>query len=135
MRNIILLVMVVLVVSCTTTQKSASDPLPQTKTSNFVVTDFRNIAQENVEDYLKVEKFRRIKKSRTLKNVPALCVKIIKIATCYDPPQQCAIRGIINLFSIFYRTYKPFCRTWSSMNNGFLNSPQDSDWMRSFFNL
>ncbi|SVB19696.1 uncharacterized protein METZ01_LOCUS172550, partial [marine metagenome] len=57
MKNIILLLMVVLVVSCTTTQKSASDPLPQTKTSNFVVTDFRDIAQENVEDYLKVEKF------------------------------------------------------------------------------
>ena len=57
MKNIILLLMVVLVVSCTTTQKPASNPLPQTKTSNFVVTDFRNIAQENVEDYLKVEKF------------------------------------------------------------------------------
>jgi hypothetical protein len=57
MKNIILLLMAGLIVSCTTTQKSASDPLPQTKTSNFVVTDFRNIAQENVEDYLKVEKF------------------------------------------------------------------------------
>ena len=57
MKNIILLLMAGLIVSCTTTQKSASDPLPQTKTSNFVVTDFRNIAQENVDDYLKVEKF------------------------------------------------------------------------------
>ena len=37
MKNIILLVMVVLVVSCTTTQKPAPDPLSQTKNSNYVV--------------------------------------------------------------------------------------------------
>ena len=46
-----------LVVSCTTTQKSVSDPESQQKTSNFVVADFRNIAQEHIEDYLKIEKF------------------------------------------------------------------------------
>jgi hypothetical protein len=68
MKNIILLVMVVLVVSCTTTpvilgvdelqhQKAASDPLSQTKASNYVVADYRNIAQEHIEDYLKAEKF------------------------------------------------------------------------------
>ena len=68
MKNIILLVMVVLVVSCTTTpvilgvdelqhQKPASDPLSQTKASNYVVADYRNIAQEHIEDYLKAEKF------------------------------------------------------------------------------
>ena len=57
MKNIILLVMVVLVVSCTTIQKPASDPLSQTKASNYVVADFRNIAQEHIEDYLKIEKF------------------------------------------------------------------------------
>jgi hypothetical protein len=57
MKNIILLVVAVLVVSCTTIQKPALDPLSQTKNSNYVVADFRNIAQEHIEDYLKVEKF------------------------------------------------------------------------------
>ena len=57
MKNIILLLMAGLIVSCTTTQKPAPDPLSQTKNSNYVVADFRNIAQEHIEDYLKVEKF------------------------------------------------------------------------------
>ena len=63
MKYIILLVMVVLVVSCTTTQKPAPDPLSQTKNSNYVVADFRNIAQEHIEDYLKIEKFWKLLKS------------------------------------------------------------------------
>ena len=57
MKNIILLLMAGLIVSCTTTQKLTPDPLSQTKNSNYVVADFRNIAQEHIEDYLKVEKF------------------------------------------------------------------------------
>ena len=46
-----------LVVSCTTTQKSTSDPQSQQKTPNVVVVDYKNIAQDHEEDYLKVEKF------------------------------------------------------------------------------
>ena len=46
-----------LVVSCTTTQKSASDPQSQQKTLNVVVVDYKNIAQDHEEDYLKVEKY------------------------------------------------------------------------------
>ena len=43
--------------SCTTTQKSASDLQTQQKTPNVVVVDYKNIAQDHEEDYLKVEKF------------------------------------------------------------------------------
>jgi len=57
MKKIIPLLMVGLVVSCTTTKKSISDPESQQKTSNFVVVDYKNIAQGHGEDYLKVEKF------------------------------------------------------------------------------
>ena len=57
MKNIIPLIMAGLVVSCTTTQKSTSDPQSQQKTPNVVVVDYKNIAQDHEEDYLKVEKF------------------------------------------------------------------------------
>ena len=57
MKNIISLIMAGLVVSCTTTQKSTSDPQSQQKTPNVVVVDYKNIAQDHEEDYLKVEKF------------------------------------------------------------------------------
>ena len=57
MKNIIPLLMAGLVVSCTTTQKSVSDPQSQQKTPNVVVVDYKNIAQDHEEDYLKVEKF------------------------------------------------------------------------------
>jgi hypothetical protein len=57
MKNIILLLMAGVFVSCTTTQKSASDPLSQQEPSYYVVVDYKNIVQDHVEDYLKVEKF------------------------------------------------------------------------------
>ena len=57
MKNIILLLIVGLVASCTTTQNSNSAHSSQKQSANYVVVDYRNIAEENIEDYLKVEKF------------------------------------------------------------------------------
>ena len=47
MKNIILLLMAGLIVSCTTTQKAGlRSSISNKKHPNFVVADFRNIAQE-----------------------------------------------------------------------------------------
>ena len=50
MKNIILLLMAGVFVSCTTTQKSASDPLSQQEPSYYVVVDFKNIVHDHVVD-------------------------------------------------------------------------------------
>ena len=57
MKNIILLLMTGMLVSCSTTQEPASILTSQNKSSNYVVADYRNIAQEHIGDYLKAEKF------------------------------------------------------------------------------
>jgi len=57
MKNIILLLMTGMLVSCSTTQEPASILTSQNKSPNYVVADYRNIAQEHIEDYLKAEKF------------------------------------------------------------------------------
>ena len=57
MKNIILLLMAGMLVSCATTQEPASTLTSQNKSPNYVVADYRNIAQEHIEDYLKAEKF------------------------------------------------------------------------------
>ena len=83
MKNIILLVMVVLVVSCTTIQKPASDPLSQTKASNYVVADFRNIAQEHIEDYLKIEKFWKSVHQERIKDGRMTAWLLLELGICH----------------------------------------------------
>ena len=57
MKNYILLLMSGILVSCTTTQNPAPALKSQKTSPNYVVADYRNIAQEHIEDYLKAEKF------------------------------------------------------------------------------
>ena len=59
MKNIILLLMAGMLVSCATTQEPASTLTSQNKSPNYVVADYRNIAQEHIEDYLKLNNFGR----------------------------------------------------------------------------
>ena len=57
MKQIIPLSIVLLAVSCATTQKPAEDSLSQNEPSTYVVVDYKNIVQDHVNDYLKVEEY------------------------------------------------------------------------------
>ena len=57
MKQIIPLFVVLLAVSCATTQKPAEDSLSLNEPSTYVVVDYKNIAQDHVNDYLKVEEY------------------------------------------------------------------------------
>jgi hypothetical protein len=57
MKTFILLLMTGMLASCTTTQNPASALTSQKTSPNYVVVDYRNIAQEHIKDYLKAENF------------------------------------------------------------------------------
>ena len=49
--------MAALAASCATVEKPTSSSASQEESTNYIVVDYKDIAPENVEDYLKVERF------------------------------------------------------------------------------
>jgi hypothetical protein len=57
MKNCLFVLMAALAASCATVEKPASSSASQEESPNYIVVDYKDIAPENVEDYLKVERF------------------------------------------------------------------------------
>jgi hypothetical protein len=57
MKNCLFVLIAALVASCATVEKPTSSSASQKESTNYIVVDYKDIAPENVEDYLKVERF------------------------------------------------------------------------------